>query len=293
MDCRDLEVFLAVARHLSFTRAGEDVHLSQPSVSVRIRLLQDELGVKLFEQLGKKIVLTEAGQILERHARRIISALGDARQAIQELQGLERGSLRIGASTTPGMYLVPKIIAEFKRQHPKIEIHLDIKDTRQVEDDIVKNEFDFGFVGGHLVGEEVEVIPWLTDEIVLVASPTHPLARKRNTQLKDLAKERFISREQGSATQAAADAALREVSIQLSKVMEINNPESVKRAVESGLGVAFLSKFAIETELKAETLTVVKVKGLRVSRELKIVHHRDKHLSSAAQSLIEMAGRRR
>lgn len=293
MDCRDLEVFLAVARHLNFTRAGEEVHLSQPSISVRIRVLQDELGVKLFEQLGKKIALTEAGQILERHARRVLSALGDAQQAIQELQGLERGSLRIGASTTPGMYLVPKIIAEFKHQHPKIEIHLGIKDTRQVEDDIVKNEFDFGFVGGHLVGAEVEVIPWLTDEIMLVASPAHPLARKRNLQLKDLAKERFISREQGSATQAAADAVLRKVGLQLEKVMEINNPESVKQAVQSGLGVAFLSKFAIETELKAETLAVLKVKDLRVSRELKIVRHRDKHLGSAAQFLIEMARRRR
>lgn len=290
MDCRDLEVFLAVARHLNFTRAGEEVHLSQPSVSVRIRLFQDELGVKLFEQLGKKIVLTEAGRILERHARRIMSALGDAKQAIQELQGLEQGSLRIGASTTPGMYLVPKIIAGFKRRHPKIEIHLDIKDTRQVEADIVKNEFDFGFVGGHLLSEEVEAIPWLTDEIVLVASPAHPLARKKNTQLKDLAKEQFISREQGSATQAAADAALREAGVQLAKVMEINNPESVKQAVESGLGVAFLSRFAIATELKAETLIVVKVKGLRVSRELQIVRRADKHLSGAAQSLIEMAG---
>ena len=293
MDCRDLEVFLAVARHLNFTRAGEEVHLSQPSISVRIRVLQDELGVKLFEQLGKRIALTEAGQVLERHARRVLLALGDAQQAIQELQGLERGSLRIGASTTPGMYLVPKIIAEFKRRHPKIEIHLGIKDTRQVEEDIVKNEFDFGFVGGHLVAAEVEVIPWLTDEIMLVASPAHPLARKRNLQLKDLAKESFISREQGSATQAAADAALREVNLQLEKVMEINNPESVKQAVQSGLGVAFLSKFAIETELKAETLAVLRVKGLKVSRQLKIVRHRDKHLSNAAQSLIEMAGRRR
>jgi DNA-binding transcriptional LysR family regulator len=191
------------------------------------------------------------------------------------------------------MYLVPKIIAEFKRQHPKIEIHLGIKDTRQVEDDVVNNEFDFGFVGGHLVGEEVEVIPWLTDEIVLVASPAHPLARKRSIRLEDLTEERFITREQGSATQAAADAVLREVNLQLERVIEINNPESVKQAVQSGLGVAFLSRFAIETELKAETLTVVNVKDLRVSRELKIVRHRDKHLSNAAQSLIEMAGRKR
>ncbi len=150
MDIRDLEVFLSVARHLNFTRAGEEVHLSQPSVSVRVRQLEEEFKVKLFEQLGKKVALTEAGRLLEPHARRVLAALDDARHVIEEIRELERGVLRIGASTTPGIYLVPKLLAKFKSRHPKIETHLEVADTRQVEEGLIRNEYDIGFVGGHL-----------------------------------------------------------------------------------------------------------------------------------------------
>jgi len=286
MDCRDLEIFLAVARHLNFTRAGEEMCLSQPSVSVRIRLLQEELGVKLFEQVGKKVSLTEAGIVLERKARRIVSAFEDARLAIQELKGLERGSLRIGASTTPGIYLVPRLVAEFKRQHPKIEVYVAIKDTRQVEDLIVRNEFDFGFVGGHLIGSEVEVIPWRIDELVLIVPVNHPLASKKRVKPRDLVKERFIFREQGSATQALVESNLRNWDLQLDTVMETDNPGAVKQAVQAGLGIAFVSKFAIETELRAKLLAAVKVEGLNARRELRIIHRKDKDLTHAAQAFI-------
>src|SRR6266545_1855358 len=186
MDIRDLQVFLAVTTRLNFTRAGEDVHLSQPSVSVRIRQLEEELGVKLFEQLGRRVALTEAGRLLEPYAHRVVAAMDDARHAVEELQGLERGTVRVGASTTPGTYLVPGIIARFKRDHPKIEIRLSVKDTRRVEEGVLENEFDFGFVGGHLVSGEVEVIPWIIDEIVLVVVPRHPLAKRRQVRIRDL-----------------------------------------------------------------------------------------------------------
>src|SRR5688572_8107489 len=203
MDVRGLEVFLCVAKHLNYTRAGEEVNLSQPSVSVRIRQLETELGVKLFEQLGKKVALTEAGLVLIPHARRVIAAVDDASQSIGELQGLQRGSLRIGASTTPGMYLIPQVIARFKDRYPKIEIHLGIKDTRQIEEGVIRNEFDFGFVGGHLAGDEVDVFPWLIDQLVLVTAPTHRLAQKKSVKPHDLRQEKFIIREPGSATRAA------------------------------------------------------------------------------------------
>jgi DNA-binding transcriptional LysR family regulator len=289
MDVRDLQVFLSVAKHLNFTRAGEEIHLSQPSVSVRVRHLEEELGVKLFEQLGKRMTLTEAGQMLVPYARRVVAALDDARHAIEELQGLERGTLRIGASTTPGMYLVPKLIATFKLKYPKIETRLEIQDTRQIEGEVIRNEFDFGFVGGHLVGSEVEVMPWLTDEIVLVAPTGHPLTRKKRVTISDLKGEQFISREQGSATQAIVDDRLRASGLELATVMEMNNPEAVKKAVQSGLGVAFLSRYAVETELKAKTLADVTIKDLRLNRELKIVYRKDKHLSRAAQAFIKVA----
>jgi DNA-binding transcriptional LysR family regulator len=289
MDARDLEVFLSVAKHLNFTRAGREVHLSQPSVSVRVRQLERDLGVKLFEQLGKKVALTEAGRLLVPHALRVVAAMDDAWHAVEELQGLERGSLRIGASTTPGMYLVPKVIARFKRRHPKVEVYLGIKDTREVEEGVISNEFDFGFVGGHLIGDEIDVLPWLTDEVVLVVAPGHPLTRKRRVVPRDIADEPFIFREQGSATQAAVERGLRASDLQLKAVMKMSNPEAVKQAVQGGLGLAFLSRFAIAAELRAGTLAPVRVRGLDIRRELKIVHRRDKHLSRAACAFIEEA----
>src|ERR1044072_4226157 len=262
MEVRDLQVFLSVARHLNYTRAGEEVHLSQPSVSVRIKQLEAQLGVKLFEQLGKKVALTEAGQLLLPYAHRVITAVEDARHAIEELQGLDRGSLRIGASTTPGMYIIPRTIARFKELHPQIDVHLGIQDTREVGDGVIRNEFDFGFVGGHLAGDEVNVIPWLTDELVLIVPSTHRLASKKNLKPNDLDKERFIDRESGSATRATVADRLKEWAIQLETVMEMENPESVKKAVQSGLGIAFISKFAVETELKARSLVAINVNGL-------------------------------
>ena len=291
MDARDMEVFLSVAKHLNFTRAGKEVHLSQPSVSVRVRQLERDLGVKLFEQLGRRVTLTEAGRLLVPHASRVLAAMDDARHAVEELQGLERATIRIGASTTPGMYLVPKIIARFMRRHPKVEIHLGIEDTRRVEEGVAANEFDFGFVGGHLVGDQIDVIPWLTDEVMLVAPPGHALIRKRIVGPKDIAGEPFIFREQGSATQAAVERGLRASDLQVKAVMEMSNPEAVKQAVQGGLGLAFLSRFAVEAELKAGTLAAVRVRGLAVRRELKIVHRRDKHLSRAVRAFIQTAKR--
>jgi DNA-binding transcriptional LysR family regulator len=289
MDVRDLQVFLSVAKHLNYTRAAEEVNLSQPSVSVRMRQLERDLGAKLFEQLGKRIILTEAGQLLVSYANRIIAVMSDARHAIDELQGLERGLLRIGASTTPGMYLIPRTIAHFKRHYPKIQVHLAVKDTRQIEDGVIRNEFDFGFVGGHLAGDEVDVLPWMTDHLVLVVPSNHHLSRKKSVKIADLRKERFILRETGSATRAAVAHQLEKADLEVEKVMEMENPESVKKAVQSGLGIAFISKFAVETELKARSLVAVRVNALDISRDLKIVYRKDKHLGRAAQAFIEMA----
>jgi DNA-binding transcriptional LysR family regulator len=289
MDVRDLQVFLSVAKHLSYTRAAEEINLSQPSVSVRMRQLEHYLGSKLFEQLGKKVALTEAGQLLIPYATRVIAAMEDLRHAVGELQGLERGSLRIGASTTPGMYLVPQTIAHFKHRYPKIEVHLAVKDTRQIEEGVIQNEFDFGFVGSHLAGDAVDVFPWLTDQIVLVVAPKHRLARKKSVKLEDLRKERFILREPGSATRAAIFSHLQKSDLEMETIMEMENPESVKKAVQSGLGIAFISKFAVETELKAKTLVNVQVRDVDIQRELKIVFRKDKHLGRAAQAFIEIA----
>ncbi len=289
MDIRDFEVFLAMVKHLNFSHAGEEVHLSQPSVSVRIHRLEDELQTRLFEQIGKRIVLTEAGRILEPYARRVVAALDDSQRAIEEYRGLEQGSLRIGASTTPGMYLVPRIIAKFKRRHPKISVHLGIKNTRQIEEGIISSEFDLGIVGGHLISDEIETIAWRTDELLLTVPPGHRLARKRQITPGDLANETFINREPGSATQAVIERHLHLPNLRLESSLEMGNPETVKLAVKDGLGIAFLSKSATETELRSKSLIALNVRGLHISRELKIIYRKGRHLSRADSAFIEMA----
>jgi DNA-binding transcriptional LysR family regulator len=144
-------------------------------------------------------------------------------------------------------------------------------------------------VGGHLAGDEVDVLPWMTDHLVLVVPSNHHLARKKSVKIADLRKERFILREPGSATRASVVSHLQKSDLEVETVMEMENPESVKKAVQSGLGIAFISKFAVETELKAKSLVAVHVKGLDINRELKIVYRKDKHLSRAAHAFIEIA----
>lgn len=291
MDARDLEVFLAVVKCLNFTRAGEEVHLSQPSVSVRIRMLEEELKVKLFEQVNKKVVLLDAGHILESHARRVVAALEDTRRAIDDFRGLEVGAIKIAASTTPGMYLVPRVIAEFKMQHPQISISLSTKNTRQAEIAVVKNECDLGFVGGHLIGDNIQSVPWRTDEIVLVVPPNHHLAKKKRITLSNLSKEQLLYREQGSATRAEVEKIFASYDFHLRPAADLDNPEAVKQAVAGGLGIAFVSKFSVEAELKAKTLIAIRVHGLSIKRELKIIYRKGKPLSRAAGALIETAQR--
>jgi len=187
------------------------------------------------------------------------------------------------------MYLIPKAIASFKAQHPNIEIHLRIKDTQQVEAGVLNNEFDFGFVGGHLVGDEVAALPWLTDQLVLIVPPDHSFARQKSVKPNSLQKQKFILREVGSATRATIVTYLQNSGVTMEPIMEMENPESVKKAVQSGLGIAFISRFAVETELQAKSLVAVRVSGLEIRRELKIVYRKDKHLGRAAQTFIEMA----
>lgn len=290
MDIRDLEVFLAMVRNLNFSHAGEEVHLSQPSVSIRIHHLEDELQTRLFEQMGKKIALTEAGRILEPYARRVLAALDDSRRAIGEYRGLEQGSLRIGASTTPGMYLVPSIIARFKHKHPKIAVRLGIKNTRQIEEGIISGEFDVGIVGGHLISDEIETITWRTDELVLTVPPGHHLARRKQIKPDDLANETFINRESGSATRAVIEKQLRLLNTPFESSLEMGNPETVKQAVKDGLGIAFLSKFTIEMDLKTRSLIALNVRGIHINRELKIIYRKSRHLSRTDSAFIEMAG---
>src|SRR5882724_9635279 len=206
---RQFEVFLAVAKAGSFRVAAEAMHLSQPALSQHVAELERELGARLFDRLGRSVALTEAGRILEDHALRLFATLTSAREAIAELGGLKRGSLLVGASTTPGIYVLPAVVAAFQRRHPGIALSLQIANSAVIEERIRGNEIDLGVVGGHVLHPREECLAaGLLDELVLIVPPGHPWARRREIAPALLADQRLLVREEGSATRQVAERAL-------------------------------------------------------------------------------------
>ncbi|MBI1987051.1 MAG: LysR family transcriptional regulator [Nitrospinae bacterium] len=289
MTLHQLRIFRAVAHHLNFTRAAQELHLSQPSASMQIQQLEEELGTPLFEKVGKRVNLSEAGRVLEGYVHRVMALLEEAREAIGELKGLKRGHLHVGASTTPGIYLLPRIMGAFKARYPGIEVFLEIANTRQVAEKILRNEIDLGFVGGELEAKgEVKAELYLTDELILVAAPGHPLAGRGEVRPEELSGEGFILREPGSATRELALKAL-EGKIEVKTAMELGNPEAVKQTVAAGLGVSFVSRFSVLSEIAEGKLVVVPVRGLSFKRPLFILSHRDKRPLPLVEAFLECA----
>src|SRR2546426_8460079 len=209
MTLRQFEVFLAVARAKSFRRAGEGLHLSQPALSQHVRELEAELGARLFDRLARSVALTDAGHVLAEHAARVFATLADARQAIHDLMGLERGSLTIGASTTPGIYVLPQVLGQFRQRYPGIELTLRLGNSESIERMIRANELDLGLVGGHRLapGEEC-LTAGLSDELVLVVPPGHGWASRPEIAPERLGDEALLMREVGSATRQLTERAL-------------------------------------------------------------------------------------
>ena len=295
MTLRQFEVFLAVARAGSFRRAAEALHLSQPALSQHVRELEEELGVRLFDRLSRTVVLTEAGRLLEGHAVRLFATLAGAREAIGELLGLQRGSLLIGGSTTPGIYVLPRLIAGFRARYPGIQVSLRIANSRVIEERIRADELDLGVVGGHVLGPDERCLAaGLLDELILVVSPTHPWARHRAIPPARLAAEPLLMREEGSATRRVTERALQQAGIAFQVAMELDHPEAIKQAVMANLGVAFVSIHTVRGELAAGRLRALRLRGLPIRRHFHVIHHEARALSPAARAfvgLIEEQGR--
>lgn len=286
MDFHHLKVFLAAAQHLNYTRAGEELRLQQPTISAHIKQLESELGVTLFEQIGKRLILTEAGRLIEPIARRAQLSLAEVKIAVDEYRALGRGSLHLGASTTTGLYILPKLLARFRTLHPNIELRTSFANTRQVERLILNGEVDFGFIGGNLQSVHLASEPWLLDQIILIISPQHRFANQRSVEIKRLLKDTLIQREKGSATGYLIEKALSASGNKFERVIELGHPEAIKEAVINGLGIALISRFAVEREIKAGDLVTISLRKWALSRQLQICYRRDKHLSKIDAALI-------
>jgi DNA-binding transcriptional LysR family regulator len=289
MTLRQLEVFLAIAHAHSYRQAAEGLHTSQPALSQHVRELEAELGVRLFDRLSRGVVPTEAGRLLEERAKRVFATLTDVREVLGELQGLQRGSLLVGASTTPGIYVLPAVIGEFRRRYPGIDLRLRIANSRVIEEAIRAHEVDLGVVGGHGLapGEEC-LAAGLADELVLIVSPRHRWAKRREVAPADLADEPLLVREEGSATRRVTERALEQAGVGWHVSMELGHTEAIKQAVMAGLGVAFVSVHAVRGEVASRRLAAIRLRRLRIQRHFHVIHSEARTLSAGARALVAM-----
>ena len=284
---RQLRTFKTVADLTSFSLAAQRLNLSQPSVSYQVKELEETLGLPLLDRLGKRVKLTEAGTVLYAYARRMLDVLDEATVAIEELRGIKRGTLRVGASTTVGIYLLPAALGAFKKLHPGLVISLEIGTRERVQEQVLRNELDLAVVGPALKDPELAIIPFLSDELVVVAPAGHALAGKRGLTLKDLAGQPFIMREASSGSRWSLEKAARKAGAKLSVAMELGSNGAIKHAVESGLGLAVISRYATALEFSSGRLVELNVRGFPIQRDWHIVHLRRRKLPAPATAFID------
>jgi DNA-binding transcriptional LysR family regulator len=289
MTFRQLEIFLAVASAKSFTRAAETLHVSQSTLSQHVLELERELGVRLFDRLGRAVTLTEGGRLLEEHATRIATTVASARRALDELKGLARGSLVVGASTTPGIYVLPGIIATFRRRYPGIGISLQIGNSQVIEERVRADTVDLGVVGGHVLGaRERCVAAGLLDELLLIVPPRHPWAGRREILPRELADVPLLMREQGSATRLVTERTLRQAGVRFTVAMQLDHVEAIKQAVMAGLGLAFVSTYAVRGEIETRRLWGLRLKGVRVRRHFHVIQNEARTLTASGRAFMDL-----
>lgn len=289
MELDHLRAFLAVVRHRHFTHAAEELYLTQPAVSQQVKALEASVGAKLLDRVGRRIELTEAGKVFEQQARAILAQVELAREAVQALTGLERGLVRIGASTTPGIYLLPCVIGEFRARYPGVGVTLELANTLHVEQMILDNAIDLGFVGAHLATREVARTPFLEDELVACVGALDPLAKRGRASRRELAGREFVVREKGSATRRLTEEWFRRHRLELRTGLELASPEAVKRAVAAGLGATVTSRFSIGWEARHGLLVPLRVPGLPIRRQLSLIRRKDKTPSQAMEAFLALA----
>ena len=280
---RQLRVFGAVARHLSFTRAAEELHLTQPAVSMQVKQLEEVVGLPLFEQIGKKIYLTDAGREMARYGEAVIALLDEAELVFGEMKGLRRGRLRITVASTAN-YFAPRLLAAFCRQHPEVRVSLDVTNREGLLRALAENTTDLVIMGQPPAELDVEAESFMDNPLVVIAAPDHPLAGRRKIPLEVLAGETFLVREKGSGTRSAMERHFAEHGISLSTPMEMSSSEAIKQGVEAGLGLGLLSLHTLEMELALERVVVLDVESFPIMRHWFVVHRKGKRLSRVAEA---------
>lgn len=279
---RQLQCFSSVARNLSYTRAAEELHLTQPAVSMQIRQLEQQAGLALTEQFGKQIHLTEAGTEVYRYARSILQQVEEMDDVLDKLKGVAGGRLKIAAISSAN-YFAPRLLGTFHQRFPDVSVSMDVTNQKAVLKEIVENEVDMAIMGQPPKDSQVEAIPFMDNPLIIVAPPEHRLAKRKRIAQKELEKEVFLVREPGSGTRGAMERFFREQKLKLTTGMGMGSLSSIKQGVRAGLGLGLLPRDAVQVELQIGHLVELKVKGLPIERQWYVVLHKGKRLSLAAE----------
>jgi DNA-binding transcriptional LysR family regulator len=296
VDLRQLEVFARVVDTRSFSRAAEALRLTQSTVSEHVRLLEDEVGTRLFDRLGRETVPTRAGELLYGYARRLLTLRLEAHQALDQFLGRVSGVLTVGASTIPGEYVLPPLIGAFREKFPQVSIALQIGDSRRIADAVLDGRVDLGVVGARPDHRSLEATELMPDELVLVVPPGHPWFGRDRATLDDLRSEPLIVREPGSGSRAALERALEGIGTDLSAlrvVAEMGSTSAIKQGVKAGVGLSIVSKRAVEEECRHGLLWCLPIEGLRFTRHFFTVTHTGRSRSPLCQAFLDflLAGR--
>ncbi|HTY03101.1 MAG TPA: LysR family transcriptional regulator [Rhodocyclaceae bacterium] len=274
---RQLKVFEAVANHLSFSRAAEELYLTQPAVSMQVQALADQVGLPLFEQMGKKIFLTAAGEELLRHVRRIAQQLREADEALAAIRGAKGGRLTLGVVST-AKYVAPRLLVAFSKLHPEADLRLGVYNRETLVHQLAENQIDLAIMGTPPKEVDTVAAVFADHPHVIIAAADHPLAARRRLSPADLADQPFLIREPGSGTRGAMERFFAGHGVQITRTTEMGSNETIKQAVMAGMGLSFISEHTIGLELAAGRLVRLPVTGTPVMRQWFVVHRADKQL---------------
>lgn len=270
-----LKVFRSVCEHLSFRRAAEELHLSQPAITQQVKALEDELGTRLFDRTGGRVVLTPAGRILKKRAAELAELAARTQEELAALSGEHSGLLSAGASTSIAQYVLPRMLGGFKRQHPKVKLQIRSGNTEQVVEWLVEGRISIGLIEGPALRKDLRVEAFMEDELVLLFPAVHPWSKRKELTVADLKDAPFLLRERGSGTRRVLEQALEKAGLKMREIdvaMELDSSEAIISSVEMGLGIGFVTRAAVLPRLPLGKIATARIKGLRIPRNFSFVY---------------------
>ena len=270
-----LKVFRSVCEQLSFRRAAEELHLSQPAITQQVKALEDELGTRLFDRTGGRVVLTPAGRILKKRAAELAELAAHTQGEIAALSGEHSGLLSAGASTSIAQYVLPRMLGDFKRQHPKVKLQIRSGNTEQVLEWLVEGRISIGLIEGPALRKDLRVEPFMEDELVLLFPAGHPWSKRKELAVEDLKGASFLLRERGSGTRRVLEQALERAGLKMREIdvaMELDSSEAIISSVEMGLGIGFVTRAAVLPRLPLGKIATASIKGMRIPRNFSFVY---------------------